>query len=178
MNSVRRNTDRLGRSLVMICFLVSAVSSSGCEPLRKKFIRQKKKDKEQTSEVIPILEPIAYPEKVYSSEELYKQHYTLWRAWYADLLIDISESNSSTKHLTYNLEQSILQLQEMQRLIVAERQGKLRSLINGLEKIREDFNQPRPLINTGSLKLKLESLGKEIREKYKFIKIQDNLVKE
>ena len=61
-------------------FLIVAVmmTTVGCEPLRKKFIR-KRKAAQESSEDIPVLEPIDYPDKVYTAEDLYKQHYSLWQ---------------------------------------------------------------------------------------------------
>ena len=57
----------------VVCMGLVLVSllCGGCEPLRKKFIRQKKQDKE-ISGTIPILEPIDYPEKIHSSAEDYQ----------------------------------------------------------------------------------------------------------
>ena len=64
---------RCSMRIIFICLLSVSLIAGGCEPLRKKFTRQKKKDQE-TSAIIPILEPIDYPEKVHSSSGDDKDH--------------------------------------------------------------------------------------------------------
>ena len=78
-------------SVFLMIFLGSFILSSiGCEPLRKKFVRQKKKD-ENAQQFIPVLDPIDYPAAVYSAEEGYRKHYSLWRVWHKELMVSLDE---------------------------------------------------------------------------------------
>ena len=162
--------------MVGVIFLVAALGLSGCEPLRKKFIRQKKKEKGESMETLPILEPLEYPEKVYSPEDLYKQHYSLWQAWYTDLLTAIDD-RESTKREIYNLNQAVSHLEAMKKLLATDQQPELQAILRSLEEIREDLKQPQPFINLNYIRLELESVGKKIRRQYRFIKVKESLVK-
>ena len=163
--------------ITVIVFLLVGLAAGGCEPLRKKFIRQKKKDKEQSLEAAPVLEPLEYPEKVYSPKELYKKHYSLWQAWHTDLLTAIDDEGSLKRQL-YDLSQAMVQLEEIKKLLLPLYQQKLKSLMDELEGVREEMKKPLPLINVNALRRQLESVGKKIRQDYQFLKIKDNLAKE
>ena len=163
--------------IVLIGILVLAIASSGCEPLRKKFIRQKKKDQQDTSGVIPILEPIDYPEPVYSPLKEYQKHYSMWKVWQRELLTGLEQAASAKQEL-YDLDQILAQLQEMEKLLVADKQAKLSSLTAQFESLKDQLSQQGPFRNTSSIKLKIESLGKTIREEYKFEKMKEHLAKE
>ncbi len=167
---------KYGRGLVA-CVLIAAIAMTtvSCEPLRKKFIR-KKKTAQETSEDIPILDPIDYPEKVYSTEDIYKQHYSLWQVWQRELLMDIENSPNVKKQL-YDLEQLIAQLQEMQALLAADRQAKLKTILQKFEMLREEINQPVPFKNRTTIRLQVESIGKRIRQEYKLNQIKESLNK-
>jgi len=105
-----------------ICSLcVVFLAISGCTPLRKKFTR-KKKDKQANQKFIPVLDPIDYPEKVYSAAEKYKYHYSLWKVWNKDLL-QVLERNGSEKRQKYLLDQAIVQLKEMQNSLSDEKKA-------------------------------------------------------
>lgn len=156
-------------------FLLVTLGSSGCQPLRKKFIRQKKKD-QQESEMTPILEPLDYPEKVYSPEDLYKEQYSFWQVWYGDLLIAINDQESQKRQI-YNLDKAITHLEEMKRLLIPRQQQHLDMFIKSLGVLRERLRQPSPLGISTSIKLELESIGKKIRQEYRFVKVKEALVK-
>lgn len=161
--------------VVFICLLSISLASSGCEPLRKKFTRQKKKD-QGASEIVPILEPIDYPDKVHSPLEDYKQRYSLWQVWYREFLNSLDES-SSVKQKLYQLDQLIAQLQEMQKLLIPEKNSKLAVLIVQFQSLKEGVQEPGPFKNTTNIKLKTELLGKQIRGEYRFSKVKDSLIK-
>src|SRR5437899_1682173 len=94
--------------------LVFLISSLGCEPLRKKFVRQKKK--EQKEEFEPVLDPIDYPAAVHSPTQDYKHAYGLWKVWNKELLQEI-ETNDNEKRQVYLLNESIEQLEAMEKLV-------------------------------------------------------------
>ena len=165
------------RSAVFSFLIIFLFTSMGCESLRKKFIRQKKKDQQDTSEVIPILEPIDYPEPIYSPLKEYQKHYSMWKVWQRELLIGLEQAASAKQEL-YDLDQILTQLQEMEKLLVADKQAKFSSLTAQFESLKDQLSQPGPFRNTTNIKLKIESLGKTIREEYKFEKMKDHLRKE
>ncbi len=140
------------------------MTSVGCEPLRKKFMRKKKEEKE--SGILPVLEPVDYPaKKIYSSLEQYQRHYSLWKVWDKELLQSIQEG-SNVKAQKYNLSQLIEQIEEMQKWVVAEKQKQLASLINELHGVQLSFNQPSVTTSTFSIVKILERSSKTIRHDF------------
>ena len=100
--------------------------------MRKKFTR-KKKDKEESEKFIPVLEPVDYPQKTYSSQERYKQHYSLWQVWNRDLIQAIQKEDSD-KRQKYLLGQMIERLEAMKEVLADEKQKELVVMINDLKK--------------------------------------------
>ncbi len=160
---------------VFIClFLMLAIVSSGCEPLRKKFTRQKKKDKEISQEFVPILEPEEYPAKVHTPQELYSRHYSLWQAWQKELT-DSLVNNQNRKRQLYLFDQVIKELEEMQKYVGEEMQSGLSGVLNDLKKVYADMQLAVPLANASSWQRDIESISKKIRQTYAFNKIKDDL---
>ncbi len=170
------NGERTPFFLVLIFFVIVTMTFSSCEPLRKKFTRQKKKSAEE-SEIIPILDPIEYPAKVYSNDEIYRQHYSLWQVWQKDLVSSIVEEESGKKQ-KYNLNQSIIQLEEIQKLVSDAKAQELTKFIDRLKLVQVKLDDPFPMRNMSSIRLEIESIGKDIREEFRFTKIKDSLKSE
>ena len=151
------------------------VAAGGCEPLRKKFIRQKKQDKE-LSGTIPILEPIDYPEKIHSPAGDYRQRYAMLQVWHREL-VNTLEGAAGSKQGLYDLDQIVAQLQEMQKLLTPQKSAGLSAVIAQFESLKEGVRQSGPFQNKTNIKLNAESLGKQIREEYRFDKVKESLVK-
>ena len=72
---------RIAKSKIAFHVLVCAVLVSfvlaleGCSTLRKKFVRQKKKEDKQ--EFVPVLDPVDYPDVVKTAGGIYEHHYML-----------------------------------------------------------------------------------------------------
>lgn len=158
-----------------LCLIFLTVAGSGCEPMRKKFVRQKKKDVAK-EEMTPILEPVDYKSAaVTSPQELYKVHYSLWQIWHNDLTTAISEGDSDKKKL-YDLDQEVANLREMQSLLPENLQEKLRTIISRLTSFDAEFKKSMPASNASSLKLRMDAIAKDVRSNFKFSKVQDQLV--
>ena len=169
-------TSRQWRNFIGGLLVLAVMTATvGCEPLRKKFIR-KRKAAQESSEDIPVLEPIDYPDKVYTAEDLYKQHYSLWQVWQREFLIDI-EGSSNLKKQLYDFDQLTAQLQAMQALLTSQKQEKLKAILNQFKPLRPQINQPGPFQNRTVIRLNVESFGKKIREGYKFNQVKESLTK-
>ena len=164
---------------ILACGLIVsfAITVASCEPLRKKFIR-KKKASEQASEEIPILEPIDYPKITHTVEDIYKHHYSIWQVWQREIVNDIQNSSNRKKQL-YDVEQISSQLGELNGLfLTGEKREELGRILKRIQKVQDDLNQPDPFQDRTAIRLELESIGKEIRERYKFMYVKDNLIKD
>lgn len=151
-------------------------STSGCEPLRKKFTRQKKKDASQSSQFIPVLDPIDYPDKVESPEESYRHYFSLWQVWDKELVMRIQE-HASDKKINFTFNQFLVQLTEMEKLLSGEKRQKLNEYIAQLSGLQKDLGQPAGVRNDSVIQRKIERIGKNLREGFRFKDVQESLVK-
>ena len=154
-------------------FLIASVFiNTGCEPLRKKFIRAKKKD--QKIAIEPVFEPIEYPSKAYSPEVAYQYHYSLWQVWSKDL-VTVLEEESSSKRKLYNITQMITQTQEMENLLIGEKKEKLSRLKARLEQMKEKMERSVVLADSSKLLLDLKVIDRNFRREFKPQYVKDNL---
>ena len=143
--------------------LAMSLSLSACEPLRKKFTRQKKKDKSEERDFVPVLEPQEYPAPENNPVENYKQHYALVKAWYKDLWTALEEKWSDKK-IEYTLKQIYGHIEEMQKLVVPSKQGEFVHLRNLLKYYDCSLNGPLPLRNTARIQSDLRAFDRQLRQ--------------
>ena len=155
------------------CCLVISIALGGCEPLRKKFTRAKKKGSEETSE-IPILEPMEYPKKVHTPQDNYQQYFTLWKAWHKELAESVADESGHKRQL-YLLNQVVTNLTGMQQLLAQERQGGLKEALGKLRLIQSDIEAPVSSRPNSSLRIELDSIEKKIRKDYPLSKVKDSI---
>ena len=161
---------------ILICLFFYTLSLTGCEPLRKKFKRKKKQDKTASSEFIPVLEPIDYPEPRTSPAEQYKYHYSLWKVWYKDFMQNFYE-NDNQKRAKYLLDQVIIQVQEMKKSVQVEKQAELDGYLKEFVNLRNDLEKPEGLQNRISLKNRLDLVEKKMRNACKPPLMENYLLK-
>ena len=163
---------------MVVCWvLILAVFFGGCSSLRKKFTRKKKEKDVEQSEFIPVLQPEEYPEKTASPAELYKYHFSLYEVWEKDLQTSLSESESQ-KRKEYTLNQLISQADSMAKLLNSEKQKGLVDIQSQLVQLQEKLKSPPAMRNDVDVKRHLESIGKQLRENYRFRDVQNNLISE
>ena len=148
--------------LFVICF------SSGCQTLRKKFVRPKKKLSD-FKKTIPILEPIVYPRNNKSSEQKYRHSYTLAQVWIKELenLIRRTRKTRYVKREIYLINQILEQFNTMQENLTEDKSDELRRIINDIESWRPPYKKG---IVWRQYRYKLERrlriINKEIRKRY------------
>lgn len=166
MHNKKYYLRRLVLNTSFICGLCVVFSVlSGCAPLRKKFTRKKKEDRQVDQKFIPVLDPIDYPEKIYSAEENYKHHYSLWKVWNKDFL-QVLERDGSEKRQKYLLDQAIERLEEMQNLLSDEKKAGLAELVDELKNVRQDYNKSSSMRSKFSMRSKVERNAKKIRNQF------------
>jgi len=126
-------------SMSLIVLVIISCVSSGCEPLRKKFVRQKKKE-DTKREFIPVLDPIDYPARLHSTDEKYRHHYSLWQVWSKDLLGSLDSEGDSPKRQKYLLDQMSVQAQEMMNYVTGEKKQIWESLLTELINLRDNLD--------------------------------------
>jgi len=162
------------QTIAKVLIILLIFIASGCEPLRKKFTRQKKKDESQSA-FIPVLDPVDYPDKVETPEESYRHYFSLWQVWDKDFMMRLQE-NSSDKKINFTFNQVLLQLTEMEKLLTGEKQQKIREYIGQLTALGQDLKQPAQIRNSSLIQRKVEHIGKDLRIGFRFKDVQGSLV--
>jgi hypothetical protein len=160
--------------VTLIALVALTLLVSGCEPLRKKFVRQKKKD-ESASQFIPVLDPVDYPDKVASAPELYQHYFSLWQVWNKELLMRVQEQ-ASDKKITFTFNQVLVQLTAMEKLLTGDKQKALNGYISQLDGIQKELEQPEQIRNTSLIERKLERIDGDLREGFRVKDVQESLV--
>ena len=153
------------------CLLVLSQVLQGCEPLRKKFTRQKKEDRRGVVEA-PVLEPIEYLPAEKKPFEVYRHHYSLWQVWHKELIADVA-AQSNKKRMLYCLSQVILHLESMQRFLPEQKQALLVSSLKTLYQFREDLEAPVGSISLSAWAIKMRSIERKLRSAYAPRRVQD-----
>jgi len=161
------------RWVLALIVLVCLLEVMGCAPLRKKFTRQKK---EKPREVIPILEPIDYPEKEETAEEIFIRQLGLWRVWQKEAMTDIADG-SSDKRIKDDLSRLRTSLEKIRELLRAERQQAVQVYIDRLGSIQRVLERPVQLRNRSTLLKELRVLDKDVRANLRIETVKDDLLR-
>ena len=167
------------RHLVSIfsLFLVLGVFLTGCAPLRKKFIRQKKKDKESTGDFIPVLEPEVYPVKTMGPADVYAQQYSLFNVWISDYA-DNFETANNDKRLVNDLEAALKSLEQMISFVKSPLSEELTAIKTQVQLIRGEYSKPESFRNRSKINSELRDLDRTMRKNYKPAMVQEWLKNE
>lgn len=127
---------RMTASIVVISML--AATLTGCETLKKKFIRKSKDGKKVT----PVLMPQDY-KGMYPNDVLYNNHFTYWRTWTEDLM-DCLATQGSNKRQVLAATRAVEDLQRMQELLKSPKKEELDKYIKFYEGVLKkiDLGQP------------------------------------
>ncbi len=162
-----------GRWILLWAAVFSLVGVSGCATLRKKFIRQKKK--EDTVEVQPVLVPKEYPAPQKTAEGTYRRHYALWRAWLQDLQKALEEGGSD-KRMRYILDQMRTQLAAMTDLLVSPEDRTISAdLMRRIGALEEALDRPPALRRPATLQRMLQRMERQASRRLRFAVVRDRL---
>jgi hypothetical protein len=163
-------------SLGVFLVLIAMFLTTGCEPLRKKFIREKKKDP-AVSQFVPVFEPEVYPVPKESLAEQYDQLYVMWIIWSKEFLKDLSEQ-ASTKRLKSSLEKMQESLLGMDKLLAGgAAKTELAQCRQRLDVVYEQVKEPAPLRNDTIVRRQIVGLEKDLRTHLKSAKVIDQFLK-
>jgi hypothetical protein len=158
-------------ALLLFIFLFS-VTVSGCEPLRKKFVREKKRDKVVREE--PILEPIEYPLRPYDVYSDYAHRYSMFYVWKKEFISAIDDQENS-KRLLYFFDQMITKLDEMAELLTEEKNGEFIEVMNELYPIRDQLNNTAYVHYLSRIKREVNVITRLIRSQYNPTMMQQHI---
>ena len=170
------NVYRSRRMMVtVVAVLAMSLSLSACEPLRKKFIRQKKKNAVQDNNFIPILEPQEYPAPENNPKENYNQRYVLIKSWYKDLWTALEEK-ASDKKVRYILSQVYAQIDEMKKLVDPEKSVQLDRLKDLLSYFEGSLKDPWVSRNVSRIQSDLRAFDRMMRTQLRVDRIPNSFV--
>lgn len=161
------NQDGLYKRLVLVLLCVVMVAaSSGCSTLKKKFTRQKKKDKEAASDFVPVLEPEVYPVKTTGPADIYAQQYSMLLVWISDFA-DNYQTIKNDKRMLKSLESAVNSVAEMIGQIQSPLAEELTGVKNQIVWVREEFSKPESFRNIARISSELRDVEKALRKKFK-----------
>ena len=157
------------RCVRILCVVFACViclgQLTGCTSLRKKFTREKKKNKEE--KFIPVLEPIDYESKQQSAQEQYKLYYGLWVVWMKELtgLIEgeIKYNPVSSKRIESLIYEIKKNLASMKVFLNENKKSALTEAILKFGSIEQMLTQPANRRNNSRIISSLNRFLKEIK---------------
>ena len=160
---------------IFLCLTIFLGSTTGCEPLRKKF---KRKKKEELREVQPILDPIDYKPVEKSPQDNYSYHYSLWSVWEKELEEALVRNEENNKRLNYLLNEIFEQLGQMKLLVTEEKQKEFQLLLDEFSGIKNELSKPKEMRNMIKVKNDVMTNSKKIRTEFKPQVVENFLIKE
>ncbi|MCB9757619.1 MAG: hypothetical protein H6753_04245 [Candidatus Omnitrophica bacterium] len=161
------------RWIFMVILIVTVGVGSGCEPLRKKFVRKKKTDAAENQTTV-ILDPIDYPDIVKTAAQIYQQHYDLWKVWQSELETIVAD-NANEKKVQYVLGQIKEQLNGMRDFLQKPAQEKIDLYIQDIQQLNLEFEKSNGFRNQTMILSKIRALRRNIKDQFAPNKIANSL---
>lgn len=161
------------KNIALILFIgIVAVNLSGCETLKKKFIRKKSSKK-----VSPVLVPQDY-RGIYPNDILYSNHFNYWRTWTEDL-INCLDTKASNKREKLAAARAVEDLERMQDLLTGDKKDELTKYITFYEDVQRRVELGQPNDNDASrMRNDLESRRRVIMRKFEPKEVKAYILKE
>lgn len=161
--------NKWGRTAVLL--LVVCVALSGCQSFHKKFVRKKKKTDSNVGEYQVVLQPEEFVAPSYSSDEEYRQYYSLAIVWMKDYwrAMDGAVNDKRIIDILTNLH---LNLTRMKSVLSAEVAVDLDGVVADVQWALEEMQKVEPLRNYGMIKRKLRTARNILRQKYAFSEVE------
>jgi hypothetical protein len=172
-NITLRSQLLIASVLVVFC----AVSVSGCASLRKKFTRPKKATA-QGDEFVPVLVPVEYPRPNTSPSVVYKDHYTMARAFFKDLDNVIGSRDSTDKQQLYVFTQLASRMDLMAgELADGEKKSRLEQLVLQMRDVVSRYNKPDQVRRYDVIKSDVQRIERDFYKSFKPALVQGDLKK-
>ncbi len=133
----------MGKRMVVLrgCVLVLALvlAASGCETLRRKFTRRKRR---KTAQEEMVVAPRDYSEHPFPNDVLYQQYFTYWKAWNQEWVASLTDRDAPKKIAGCG-EQALVNLEKMRTYLADEKQKELDPFIEKTRLLLEE-NKAHP----------------------------------
>ena len=145
---------------------------SGCEPVRKKFIRKKRTATEDTT-VQPVFEPEEYLSAELTPAEQYQGHYERALIWNKEVIANMEEKEGD-KRILFSLKKCLKEIGDMAGFLTGEPQAEVRQIEGVLEKMADDFSSPAAHRSYRSYVRELWDIDRRIRRTLKIAFVQED----
>ena len=156
-------------SLFLVYFLLLSLTS--CETLPKKFIRKKVKPEHIPSVVYVEKGPY---QKKYSNEYYYKIHFTLWKTWQDEILLNLT---GNSKKVARSADEAVSHLEQMSHYLKPEKQAELQPLLEEMKRVLARFESGSgSRSESDSMKSDLERLKRLIDNDFYYDKVKGDIL--
>ncbi len=154
--------------LALVCLTVTAV---GCETLPRKFIRKKKEPKHVSA---VMFTDEGGSQKSFSNEYYYKMHYTLWKTWHDDMILNLT---GNAKKLTRCTDEAYSHLEQMQAYLKPEKGVELKASLDELSKYRARIkSQSLSRSEAATFKSDLDRIRRQVVNNYYYDKVKEDVL--
>lgn len=157
-------------SVFIIYFLI--VSLIGCDAFVRKFTRKPKREE------LPEQELVLAPEEYRSTmtkEEQYRQYFLFWESWQGELVQALLVKTNRKKPVSC-INEAIKNLEEIQKMLDAEKQKKLESYLVQLKDLRETIIEDTYGTDFSSQRMAAERIKRAISRDFSYSKVKDSLL--
>lgn len=151
------------------CFFMLAIivlNVYGCASFRKKFTREKEKERPR-----PVILIEDYNEDI-SREELYKKHFLFWKYWELELIDSLEQDNY--KKQTLSVSETRDNLNSIVGYLIPEKADLIKPYSDGLEKIEAKIKRGfSSSLDRASLKQEVEKHQRMLEKELMYKKMKD-----
>ncbi len=157
----------MNRIILFIIVSLMLVLNSGCQSLRKKFIRKEKKE-----EVPVYISPKEYPEK--PTREIYIDYYLYTKGW-LDELAKALQKGISYKRQKRAIEEAVMNLDQIISFFNQEGKDNILPLQSELKKIEEEIKRVPNLsrIKRDSLIREIQNIKRDFDSNYTYTDVKE-----
>ena len=159
------------KKILFFLVFVLVLNAAGCATVQKKFTRKKKTPSHIPSVI--YLESGPYQKK-YSNEYYYKTHFTMWKSWQDELLIQLGGNG---KKVSRCAQEATSHLTEMSRYLTPEKQALLKGQIDSLSQIMKKMEeQSFSRSDQVNLQTELEKIRRFVANNFYYEKVKNDLL--
>ena len=144
---------------------------TGCASVPKKFIR--KKPKPEHTPAVVYVEEGAYQKK-YSNEYYYKTHFTLWKTWQDEVMLNLG---GNSKKMSRSAQEAYSHLEQMNRYLKPEKQAELKPLLDESKRFMDRFDRGSDSRSAEmAMKSDLETLRRRVSNDFYYDKVKGDVL--
>lgn len=158
----------IGVGVLMCIFLLT-----GCETLRKKFTRKRKKAETEEPMVIVPRDYSAHP---FPSNVLYKQYFVYWKSWNQELVSSLNDL-ASYKKIVDCVEQSLVNLKKMQTYLNEAKAAEIEVYVKKTEDLKATIERVKnlPPVRMTVLRYDADRILSSVNRQFDLKKMKDYL---